>query len=1686
MSDLIKEVMGIPRATPEYRARRNLWSHVIGVGYEAHPPKDEFYYLKSGVHWSFDARAPAIEKISRGALQKRLPLVRALEKETGLRKDIRGEINLGRVGPFGSIEELKRTSEARNLFEVRTKVPRGRHHRIASQFPEGFRKQVLRNVSGFWIHAGDRVDPLLSREISVSSYGVRSFGGHQNETNKINIFEGVVSYLFPHDVASKVSDAGLREPRGLWSKWSAYDEGFLVPKRSKFLGQVSLEEYEADPGGVLERLTGKRYKFSERPKDKRFPEFRPLAPAEIGLNPVSRTFKMDSVPTWRVDTQLRQLPNFNLLESLGWSTGYKEESLVGRAFSGEDWFIDTYTKKIRVSNKLRGSKLEHLGHLLIGHALDVEMRNRGWGSLLGEGILSEAAESFDRGRVKWKNEGGRRLGAQASFYRTTVLGGEVFDQATSTTSTRQLLRAISFIHNEQNPNFDKSLSPRFITSDRAYDKRFGDKRRDAPATKLYHRGLPTPGSPKSAPLPLHKQALGELKRLGWDVVDAPLKSDGRGVTDILDKRIYLREGMPGFTREAVLAHEVGHALDFEHRARFGSPLFGHAIDSRLVRADAERINRNYTGTGHSLSNVELSMEAHAETFSRLTRGFDSHGVTEQDALDSIFKLKHVEPLTPQQLLAGTRVGRAHSRGPGGGTPPGKPPNGSAPGAWPRKGPLTTGAVLADIETVNLVRGSGIWQVGLVDLDLKTVHEWLPSPHRVQLFDEGKQDFTKLGETRSPVLKFKDMKPDGWREVIRQHLSEQWDQTGGGIPSAELDDFIDRHEPFLKEHLDKITQGRNPLQTQRLIEKIKAEGFTPATVGKAADIRELLSAGGEFAEHTKGKVLWIANVHFEGSQFGAISGALDEEQRAENELAQRQGREPKQLKEADFYKQLEHHPTKSSMGRRMFVTGKEANQARTIARFTGDWRGLYEPYFNTKVKPGETIVRDLLDLPKIMHSYAEHLGMAKNSLGQMGHSVDVVSQLLRPGLGAETHDAVMDSLVHSRVVLEEMEEIIPALHEVQMNTPRGRELVREAKSGRGALHKASMFLARKEAAMPLVHESALAQRLSRAYIDIHTSGGGTHTMTEQTLSTIHSDNVTPSGETFKIPVAINNRKDYQYNDMEKVFMKLKDQYQHGDAQSVWDQFQDQVGSVEDAIKFSHDRSMSLKDKLSNVTPNDIPSYLLRRGLKANLPLAPAGIAVAGAIGMGMGIGIGMSQFRDERPHPKSIHTINYHSWLKNQQEFYGMQGHEDTMSHRGVAGKHRSMHTDFASPYQGPITSNMVLIEQQMLLAREKKLNQAYGIPDSRQNAFQPWSMVDPRQILKGLGSTHQRFLQGGEMVQDYRGTTGNLRKLSLKNYKISFEDGDTLTLQRAGLRGTISNMLGVGEKQSFRFAGIDTPEIAHGQNRAQPYANESTRQLVQLMSRGKKNAEVVFDPTDISYGRGVGVFFADGKNINQEMVRRGAAVASAFGKVESDVLDRRVMSSIEARGFNAHRGLFALPYYRAYYESMIGTGRANFTSIQQLDRAAENSGVISAASLMHQAQSMGMYNTAHQVAAADIAKKYKAGSDIPKPVIHPTPTAHYRQYMAELQGDVTRFLESKGQSDISRNSLMPRKYRNLDKTMVLDSMHSTNSMWNRKTGYTYGQYHKDSVRKHRMAAEQRSALERMQQSPIGHHRFGAR
>lgn len=139
----------------------------------------------------------------------------------------------------------------------------------------------------------------------------------------------------------------------------------------------------------------------------------------------------------------------------------------------------------------------------------------------------------------------------------------------------------------------------------------------------------------------------------------------------------------------------------------------------------------------------------------------------------------------------------------------------------------------------------------------------------------------------------------------------------------------------------------------------------------------------------------------------------------------------------------------------------------------------------------------------------------------------------------------------------------------------------------------------------------------------------------------------------------------------------------------------------------------------------------------------------------------------------------------------------------------------------------------------------------------------------------------------------NLLRLYFKPYKkgktywcrvIAVSDGDTLTCYRMNLRRS---------KTKLRFAYVDAPESS------QSYGLESQRLVKKMVYRKFIRVSI----TDIDrYGRCVGVVYRFRRNMNEELVKRGAAWV--YEEYVKDPKQRKYLLSLQDKAKKNKKGLW--------------------------------------------------------------------------------------------------------------------------------------------------------------------------------------
>ena len=125
---------------------------------------------------------------------------------------------------------------------------------------------------------------------------------------------------------------------------------------------------------------------------------------------------------------------------------------------------------------------------------------------------------------------------------------------------------------------------------------------------------------------------------------------------------------------------------------------------------------------------------------------------------------------------------------------------------------------------------------------------------------------------------------------------------------------------------------------------------------------------------------------------------------------------------------------------------------------------------------------------------------------------------------------------------------------------------------------------------------------------------------------------------------------------------------------------------------------------------------------------------------------------------------------------------------------------------------------------------------------------------------------------------------------MSVTDGDTIVVKLDGRR------------ERVRLIGIDTPETEHSPRGPQPYSDEATAALKNLLGRGRVSLRFDAEERD-HYGRLLAyVYAADGTFVNEAMVRDGWARAI---RIPPNVRHAKRFESLARAARRADRGIWA-------------------------------------------------------------------------------------------------------------------------------------------------------------------------------------
>jgi endonuclease YncB( thermonuclease family) len=424
-----------------------------------------------------------------------------------------------------------------------------------------------------------------------------------------------------------------------------------------------------------------------------------------------------------------------------------------------------------------------------------------------------------------------------------------------------------------------------------------------------------------------------------------------------------------------------------------------------------------------------------------------------------------------------------------------------------------------------------------------------------------------------------------------------------------------------------------------------------------------------------------------------------------------------------------------------------------------------------------------------------------------------------------------------------------------------------------------------------------------------------------------------------------------------------------------------------------------------------------------------------------------------------------------------------LTEQGVAAGNRQHSTDFGSPYQG-IWGSVSSQLAGSLANGGSTPNYVNGVPINQEvSDFRDQQMQTPLQkriieaemTKQSLKSMNRLYFLDPNLTtqvasQDY-GLSGtrNLQRVDLSQVDWSVEDADTIVM-RQGVRGLM------GQEMQVRLAGIDAPEIQHNDEsidmlrykQGQPHGEEARARLQEILANAK-NVEVVSDPTQATYGRGLGVLYADGENVNLQLIKEGHVAALPFGERSADLLNRDAAMNAERAAYQGHRGMWQNDYWRTYRNSVSEYSRVTFNTLTRVDKLAGNMNLAGLEATMSMAQEEGpskltyMSQNALRPKLAMLGKK-REFKDNTFTVDYHTQAKHLDQLKLETQ----RHMNTYG-NQAAENIMSSSKQHVVNQNVVSDSMSNNHSIYNDELPTIIDKYTRKAGKRKLHAEAQRSA-----------------
>ena len=502
---------------------------------------------------------------------------------------------------------------------------------------------------------------------------------------------------------------------------------------------------------------------------------------------------------------------------------------------------------------------------------------------------------------------------------------------------------------------------------------------------------------------------------------------------------------------------------------------------------------------------------------------------------------------------------------------------------------------------------------------------------------------------------------------------------------------------------------------------------------------------------------------------------------------------------------------------------------------------------------------------------------------------------------------------------------------------------------------------------------------------------------------------------------------------------------------------------------------------------------------------------------------LGKMQDSERKDEGIIIGDYDSFLESQASFYGNTDEyirsmkekygmpTEGFQEQGINALLRSSQSDFGSPYQGPFYSQSVFENQRLLLERERQIQARFGHRHfSEQGDIGYFLKSNISKLFKqqqGLPFIDSKSFFVGDLIdsdRNYYGLRGrNLveKQIDINQFDIDVEDGDTIVLKRKGSpNNALSAFMGnTGGVFSIRLAGIDSPETAHEDRPAQFFAQQSKEMLSDMIS-GASDLRLVMRQDDTTYGRQVAMIYADGKNLNIEMLKRGGAAYLPYKhKGKGSMFNEEIFEKAQDVARENRRGMWKSSYFQAYSEIVKGSGETvTFNTLANVTKVAKSTNLMNLYSLMNAAEKGGMTsNIMNEIKNFTERLKYTQNTSSrsvyeddlgqTRPNILDLQTFGYNPnsintILDEVKGDLALQMQ-----DSSGERINNFEQKNISNFKVANTNLNASEVYTREVEanerFTKRQKLKAQVRVKRMERMQQVALGNLFNSPIGHQRM---